>query len=85
MTDKKKAARLDTGAASKTTLDSRHDTKAEGLAGWYSLGAGVKPSRTERTPKKSWRRKNQGRIDPILAAQLCVLAVIGLLIFGGAL
>ncbi len=54
--DNKKAARLGTGTASNNTIDKPHSTKADPLQGWYYLGAGVKPSRTERTVKKSWKR-----------------------------
>lgn len=54
--DNKKAARLGTGTASNTANDSRHSTKSDPLQGWYPLGADVKPSRTERTVKKSWKR-----------------------------
>jgi hypothetical protein len=70
-----KAARLDTGTASNTANDSRHSTKTDPLTGWYSLGAGVKPSRSERTPKRGWKRNSRGRIDPLLALYLGLLAL----------
>jgi hypothetical protein len=56
MHTKKKAALAGTGTASNNTIDKPHSTKSDPLQGWYSLGAGVKPSRTERTVKKSWKR-----------------------------
>jgi len=66
--------------ATPKTADSRNHTAADPLIGWYSLGAGVKPSRTERTAK---RGKQRGRIDSALAAQLVLLAVAFLLFVGG--
>lgn len=56
MDDNKKAARLGTGAASNTAINEPYSTKPDPLQGWYSLGASVKPSRTKRTVKKSWKR-----------------------------
>lgn len=80
MADKKKPHTAGTGTASKTTFDSRNDTGSDPLLGWFSLGASVKPSRTERTAK---RGKQRGRIDSALAAQLVLLAVAFLLFVGG--
>jgi hypothetical protein len=83
MTIDKKAARLDTGTASNTASDSRHSTKTDPLTGWYSLGAGVKSGRTERTPKRGWKRNNKGRIDPLLALYLGLMVLAALMILGG--
>ena len=80
---KEKDARLGTGAASNTANDSLHSTKTDPLTGWYSLGAGVKPSRSERPPKRSWKRNNKGRVDPVLAAHLAIIALSALLLIGG--
>ncbi|MDD2742692.1 MAG: hypothetical protein PHV02_10480 [Rhodocyclaceae bacterium] len=56
MENNKKAAQVaSTGTAQNNTID-KHFTKTDPLQGWYSLGADVKPSRTERTVKKSWKR-----------------------------
>ena len=54
--DKKAAQVASTGTASNNTIDKPHSTKADPLQGWYSLGAGVKPSRTERTQKRGWQK-----------------------------
>ena len=78
----KKAARIGTGTASNTANDSHYSTKTDPLTGWYSLGVGVKLSRTERTPKRGWKRKSRGGIDPLLALYLGLLA-LGALIFLG--
>lgn len=54
MTNNKKAAQVaSTGTASNNTLDKPNSTKANEMQGWYYLGADIKPSRTERTPKRS--------------------------------
>jgi hypothetical protein len=82
MDDNKKAARLGTGTASNTANDSHHSTKTDPLTGWYSLGAGVKPSRSERPPKRSWKRNNKGRVDPLLALDLGLLILIVLMLAG---
>jgi hypothetical protein len=79
----KKAARLGTGTASNTANDSHHSTKTDPLTGWYSLGTGVKPSRTERTPKRGWKRNSRGQIDPLLALYVALIVLSGLMIFGG--
>lgn len=84
MESNKKAARLGTGTASNTANDSRHSTKTDPLTGWYSLGAGVKPSRSERTPKRCWKRNSRGRIDPLLALYLGLLALGALMFLGVA-
>jgi len=83
MSDKKKAAPAGTGTASKTTFDSRNSTKFDPLLGWHSLGESVKGSRNERQQKRGWKRNSRGRIDPALAAQLVLLAVVFLLFVGG--
>lgn len=83
MDNNKKAARLDTGTASNPAINKPYSTKADPLQGWYSLGAGVKSSRLERTAKKSWKRNNTGRIDPLLAMHLGMLALAALVIGGG--
>ncbi len=56
MTDKKKPHTAGTGTASKTTFDSHHFTGNDPILGWYSLSAGVKPSRTDRQQKRGWKR-----------------------------
>lgn len=83
MDNNKKAARLDTGTASNPAINKPYSTKADPLQGWYSLGAGVKPSRSERTVKKSWKRNNKGGIDPLLALHLGLIALAALLVGGG--
>ncbi len=83
MTDKKKPHTAGTGTASKTTFDSCNSTKSDPLLGWHSLGANVKQSRNERQQKRAWKRNSRGRIDPALAAQLALLAVVVLLFVGG--
>ena len=83
MESNKKAARLGTGTASNTANDSRHSTKTDPLIGWYSLGTGVKPSRTERTPKRGWKRNSRGRIDPLLAMHVALMVLAALMIVGG--
>jgi hypothetical protein len=83
MTDKKKPHTAGTGTASKTTFDSRNFIKSDPLLGWLSLGASVKQSRNERQKKRGWKRDSRGRIDPALAAQLALLAVVFLLFVGG--
>jgi hypothetical protein len=82
MDNNKKAARLDTGTASNTATDSRHSTKTDPLTGWYSLGAGVKPSRSERTPKRSWKRNNKGMMDPLLALCVALIVLAALMVVG---
>lgn len=80
MTDKKKPHTASTGTAKKTKFDSRDHTGNDPLIGWFNL---AKPSR-DRQPKRSWKRgKQHGRIDANLAAQLALLVVLALLIFGG--
>jgi len=83
MANNKKAARLGTGTASNTANDSRHSTKTDLLIGWYSLCAGVKPSRTERMPKRSWKRNSRCRIDPLLALHVALMVLAALMIVGG--
>ena len=83
MTDNKKPHTAGTGTASKTAFNDPHSTKTDPLKGWYSLGAGVKTSRNDRTPKRGWKRNNRGRIDPLLAAHIGLLALAALLIVGG--
>lgn len=80
--DNKKAARLDTGAASKTTFDNSDSTKPDPLLGWHSLAATAKRN-NERTQKLGWKRNNRGRIDPLLAVHIGLLALAALLIVGG--
>ncbi len=41
-------------AASKT-FDTDHSTANDPLRGWFSLAAGIKPSRA-RAPKRGWMR-----------------------------
>lgn len=53
MTDNKKAASGATGTASKTANDKGDFTPIDPLKGWYSLAAGVKPSR-QRKQKRGW-------------------------------
>lgn len=83
MTDNKKPHTAGTGTASKTAFNDPHSTKTDPLTGWYSLGAGVKTSRNDRTPKRGWKRNNRGRIDPLLAAHIGLLALAALVIVGG--
>lgn len=83
MTDKKKPHTAGTGTASNRAINSRHDTGSDPLQGWYSLGASVKPSRNDRQPKRGWKRNSRGRIDPLLAVHLGILALVALLIVGG--
>jgi hypothetical protein len=54
--NKKSAQVASTGTAQNNTIDKPHSTKAAPLQGWYSLGVDVKPSRTERTQKRGWKR-----------------------------
>ena len=76
----KKAAQVaGTRTASKTAFDSRNHTGSDPLIGWFNL---TKPSRN-RQQKHGWRRKSRGRIDPILTAELVLLAVFFLLLVGG--
>jgi hypothetical protein len=65
------------------TTDSRNSNATDPLLGWYSLAASVKTSRNERQQKRAWKRNSRGRIDPALAAQLALLAVVFLLFVGG--
>ena len=83
MTDKKKPHTAGTGTASNTANDSRHHTGIYPLLGWHFLAANVKPSRNDRTPKRGWKRNNRGRIDPLLAVHIGLLALAALLIVGG--
>lgn len=54
MSDNKKAASGATGTASKTANDKGDFTPSiDPLKGWYSLAAGVKPSR-QRKQKRGW-------------------------------
>jgi hypothetical protein len=82
MTDNKKPHTAGTGTASKTAFNDPHSTK-DPLTGWYSLGPIVKPSRNDRTPKRGWKRNSRGRIDPLLAVHIGLLALAALLIVGG--
>ncbi len=65
--------------ATPKTADSRNHTGTDPLIGWLNF---AKPSRN-RQQKRGWRRNNRGRIDPALAAQLALLAVVFLLFVGG--
>lgn len=83
MTDNKKAAQVaSTGTAQKTAFNGIHSTKTDPLLGWHSLAANAKKS-NDRTPKRGWKRNSRGRIDPLLAAHLGLLALAALLIVGG--
>lgn len=83
MTDKKKPHTAGTGTASKTTFDTCNSTKSDTLLGWHSLGANVKQSLNERQQKRAWKRNSRGRINPLLAVRLGLLALVALLIVGG--
>lgn len=79
MSDNKKATRVaGTGAASKTTFDSRNHTSTDPLIGWFNL---AKPSRN-RQQKRGWKRNSRGRIDSTMAANIALLAIAALLILG---
>ncbi|MGB9495840.1 MAG: hypothetical protein WCA83_13680 [Azonexus sp.] len=78
MTDKKKPHTAGTGTASKTTFDSRHSTGNDPLLSWFNL---AKPSR-DRQQKRGWKRNSRGRIDPMMAANIALLAIAALLILG---
>jgi hypothetical protein len=82
MTNNKKAARLGTGTASNAAIDSRHSTKIDSLTGWYSLSTGVKPSRYERTPKRSWKHSHKGRIDPLMTLYIGLMVLAALMLTG---
>lgn len=81
--DKKKPHTAGTGTASKTTFDIGNSTKSDPILGWHSLGASFKKGRNERQQKRAWKRNSRGRIDPALAAQLALLAVVFFLFVGG--
>ncbi|MER2511721.1 MAG: hypothetical protein ABTQ25_04755 [Nitrosomonas ureae] len=81
--DNKRPHTASTGTAQNNTIDKPHSTKTDLLQGWYSLGAAVKPSRTERTPKRGWKRNSRGQIDPLLALYVALIVLSGLMIFGG--
>ena len=86
MTNNKKAARAGTPTTSNTAFNASNHTAIrqsigttiDPLTGWFSL---AKPSRN-RQPK---RGKQRGRIEPCLAGQLVLLAVIVLLLVGGVM
>ena len=82
MVNKEKPHTAVTGTASKTTFDSRNSTKADLLTGGYSLASGVKPNRNEGQQKRGWKRNSRGRIDPVMAADIALLAIAALLILG---
>lgn len=83
MTEKKKAAQVaGTGTAQKTKQCNSHITGNDPLMGWYSLSACVKPSRNNRQQKRGWKRNSQGRIDPVMAANIALLAIVALLVLG---
>ena len=83
MADKKKAAQVaGTRTASKTTFNATDSTKPDPLLGWLSLAANAKQS-NDRTPKRGWKRNSRGRIDPLLAAHIGLLALAALVIVGG--
>ena len=82
MTDNKKAARLGTGTALNTAINKPHSTKLDLLTGWYSLGAGVKPSRSERTPQRSWKHSHKGRIDPLMTLYIGLMVLAALMLTG---
>lgn len=65
--------------ATPKTADSRNHTGTDPLLGWFNL---AKPSR-DRQQKRGWKRNNRGRIDPLLAVHLGLLALVALLIVGG--
>ena len=78
MTNDKKAAQASTRTAPKSTaVDSRDSTANDPLKGWYSLAAGVKPSR-QRKQKRGWQRKQRGStlIESILVVGVLWLALI---------
>ena len=75
MTDHKKMGSQE--AAQKNTVDADRTAKPEiDPAVWASLGGSVKPSRTERRPKRGWRKQG-GVVSPE--------AVVSLLVMAGAL
>ena len=78
MANDKKAAQGDTRTASKTANDKGDFTPSiDPLKGWYSLAAGVKPSR-QRKQKRGWQRKQRGStlIESILVVGVLWLALI---------
>ena len=80
MTDKKELHTAGTGTASDNAFNKANSTTLDPLEDRFNLG---KPARN-RQQKPSWKRGNQrGRIDPVLFAQLALLAAIVLLIVGG--
>ena len=83
MTNNKKAAQVaGTRTASKTTFNATDSTKPDPLLGWLSLAANAKQS-NDRTPKRGWKRNSRGRIDPLLALHVALMALAALLIVGG--
>lgn len=85
MTIKQKVAQVaSTRTTSKPTFDDTDFTKPDPLLGWHSLAAKAKQS-NDRTPKRGWKRNSRGRIDPLLAAHIALLALIALLVSGGPL
>lgn len=82
MTDNKKPHTAGTVTASKTAFNDTHSTKTDPLLGWHSLAATAKRN-NDRTPKRGWKRNSRGRIDPLLAVHIGLLALAALLIVGG--
>ena len=79
MTTKEKARNGGDRASQQGRTSNRDSIPFEPQQGWFNL---AKPSR-DRQQKRGWKRNNRGRIDPALAAQLALLAVIFLLFVGG--
>ena len=65
--------------ATPKTTDSCNHTGSDPLIGWFNL---AKPSRN-RQKKRASKHNSRGRIDPALAAQLALLAVVFLLFVRG--
>jgi len=79
MTTKEKARNGGDRASQQGRPSNRDSIPLDPLQGWFSL---TKPSRN-RQPKYGLNRNNRGRIDPLLAVHLGLLAMVALLIVGG--
>ena len=82
-TTKEKAASPWQGEAAQVITINPNSNRPDALLQWHALGANAKKTQINRQAKQAWKRNNKGRIDPVLAAHLAIIALSALLLIGG--
>lgn len=72
------------GGNRTTTKPSEIHTLSNNSAvlGWFDLAANIKQSRISRQQKRTWKRKDSGKISLELTCVLMLLAIVSLMLGG---